>query len=67
VTRAFTNFDEFWNNTLQGPNMGSLTAKLTAGDLAKFKDRVYQRLLAQGSGSLTFGARANAVKGRVRG
>jgi SAM-dependent methyltransferase len=65
VRRTYDDFDHFWNTTT---GMGSTRATLAGMDeaaVARFKDGVRARLPAGERGTITYGARANAVKGRV--
>jgi hypothetical protein len=39
-------------------------ARMAAGDMARLKERVRTRLPADPAGRITYGARANAIKGR---
>ncbi len=66
VHRTFVDFDDFWATALGAPSVGSTLATLATGDVELLKARVRARLPQEVSGRVTFGARANAVKGRVR-
>jgi ubiquinone/menaquinone biosynthesis C-methylase UbiE len=65
VQRTFADFDDFWTTTMTGSNFGRTIAAMTAADAALLKTRVQARLPADAMGRITYGARANAVKGRV--
>ncbi len=65
VRRTFADFGDFWSTILGGPSVGPKLAAMAAGDIAVLQERVRARLPADASGSITYGARANAVKGRV--
>jgi len=67
VDRTFDSFEEFWTNSLLGPNVGQIVAGMTSGDAELLKTRVRARLPADSEGRVTCGACANAVKGRKRG
>jgi SAM-dependent methyltransferase len=65
VQRTFDNFDDFWNVTtaIGGPKL--TLATMEADAIARLKERVRARLPADTQGRITYGARANAIKGRV--
>jgi SAM-dependent methyltransferase len=64
VQRVFASFDEFWEiNT--ATNLKGTLAELDAGTVARLKERVQSRLPVDADGRITYGARANAIKGRV--
>jgi SAM-dependent methyltransferase len=65
VQRTFADFDEFWTKTTAMANMQSSIATLSREDAELFRERVRARLPADGQGRITYGARANAIKGRV--
>jgi ubiquinone/menaquinone biosynthesis C-methylase UbiE len=65
VQRTFADFDEFWTTSLMGPSVGATVAAMASGDVELLKTRVRARLPADAAGRITYGARANAVKGRV--
>ena len=65
IHRTFAGFDDFWATALGAPSVGPALAAMAAEDLAVLKARVRDRLPAEAAGQLTYGARANAVKGRV--
>jgi ubiquinone/menaquinone biosynthesis C-methylase UbiE len=66
VTRSFSDFDDFWTTSLLGTT-GQVIAALPAAEAEELKARTMKHLLADRSGRITYGARANAVKGRVPG
>lgn len=65
VRRTFADFENFWTTTLLGSSVGPTIAKMTAGEHERLKNGVRARLPADASGRITYGSRANAVKGRV--
>jgi SAM-dependent methyltransferase len=67
VRRTFANFDDYWTTVHGGPSVGKGLAAMTPADQAVLKTRMRQRLPADAVGRITYAARANAVKGRVRG
>ena len=65
VQRTFADFDDYWTTILGGPSVGRQLAALASDDTARLKARMRARLPADAAGRITYGARANAVKGRV--
>ena len=63
VQRTFDNFDSFWLITQKGPGIGTRLAGMPEGDIALLRDRLRQRLTADASGRIAYGAFANAIKG----
>ena len=64
VNRTFPDFDNFWNINLKGGTVGSIVAAMAPQDALALKERVCSRFAANSDGSVTFGARAHAIKGR---
>jgi SAM-dependent methyltransferase len=64
--RTFADFDDYWTTILGGPSVGPRLAAMASEDLALLKARMRARLPADDTGRITYSARANAVKGRVR-
>jgi ubiquinone/menaquinone biosynthesis C-methylase UbiE len=65
VQRSFADFDELWTVTLQGSAIGQAIATMSADEAERVKDRMRARLPADASGRISYGAHANAIKGRV--
>lgn len=65
VQRTFADFDDFWTTSLLGASIGPTVAAMASGDVELLKTRLRARLPADAAGRITYGARANAVKGRV--
>jgi hypothetical protein len=65
VRRTFADFDDYWATVLGGPSVGPQLAAMAPATLARLCARMRARLPADAAGRLTYGARANAVKGRV--
>lgn len=64
VQRVFASFDEFWAiNT--ATNLKGTLAELDVGTVGRLKERIQSYLPADADGRITYGARANAIKGRV--
>jgi SAM-dependent methyltransferase len=66
VQRTFADFDDFWTTCLLGATVSQAIAAMPAADVELLKGRVRARLPADAEGHITYGSRANAVKGRVR-
>jgi ubiquinone/menaquinone biosynthesis C-methylase UbiE len=64
VSRTFSDFDDFWMTNAKSPMLGAMLAAMTSGDVETLKSRVRARLPADSNGHITYGARAQAVKGR---
>jgi SAM-dependent methyltransferase len=65
VYRTFADFDDFWMINLTGSLVGPTIAALASSEAAKLKNRVRGRLPADTGRHITYGARANAIKGHV--
>jgi SAM-dependent methyltransferase len=65
VQRTFDDFDDYWATVLGGPSVGPSLAAMASEDLATLRARMRAHLAAEATGRITYGARANAVKGRV--
>ena len=65
IQRTFTDFDDFWNSSTITGSLQSTLAAMPAGDVEGLKSRLRARLPADASGRITYGARANAIQGRV--
>jgi SAM-dependent methyltransferase len=65
VRRTFADFDDYWAAVRGGPSVGPQLAALASETLALLKARMRARLPADAADRITYGARANAVKGRV--
>jgi ubiquinone/menaquinone biosynthesis C-methylase UbiE len=67
VERSFADFEELWATSVFGSSLRPALAKMTPGDIETLKTRLRARLPADADGRITYGARANAVKGKVPG
>lgn len=67
VQRSFASFADYWSTVLGGPSVGARLAALSGDDTARLQARLRERLPTAADGSITYSARANAVKGRVPG
>lgn len=65
VERTFANFDDFWKTCLLSQNLAETVAAMSPTDAALLKSRVRQRLPDDANGTLTYSARANAIKGML--
>jgi SAM-dependent methyltransferase len=65
VQRTFADFDDYWITILGAPSVGPKLAVMAPEDIALLKTRMRARLPINATGRITYGARANAVKGRV--
>jgi SAM-dependent methyltransferase len=65
VERTFQDFEEVWTTSLLGSSVGPRVKAMPAADVALLKERLRARLPAGADGRITYGARANAIKGRV--
>jgi ubiquinone/menaquinone biosynthesis C-methylase UbiE len=64
VHRTFADFDDFWATSKKSPSLGPTIAAMASEDAKTLKNRVRARLPADSEGRITYGARANAIKGR---
>ena len=67
VQRTFADFDDYWSAVRGGPSVGRPLRGMSPQDLETLEARMRARLVADERGRITYGARANAVKGRVPG
>jgi ubiquinone/menaquinone biosynthesis C-methylase UbiE len=67
VQRGFVDFDDFWTAAMLAPTLGALFASMTSDDISRVKTRVRSHLQEDSAGRVTYGAWANAIKGRVSG
>lgn len=65
VQRTFADFETFWHIARTGPRLAPRFATMTEGDLTLLKDRLRERFPADAAGRVSYGARANAIEGRV--
>ena len=67
VERTFTDFDAFWTAARGGPVIAPRISGMGRDQSALLKERMRARLVAGADGRITYGARANAVRGRRPG
>ena len=65
VQRTFADFDDFWNSSTITGSLRPTLAAMQAGDVEGLKSRLRARLPPDAAGRITYGARANAIQGRV--
>jgi hypothetical protein len=66
VQRTFSNFEEFWDVTVSGaPSLRPTLGVMSRAEVEPLKTRVRARSPGDAAGRITYGSRANAVKGRV--
>ena len=65
VERTFSDFEEFWSISITGSSIAPMIAAMSIADLDRLKTRVREKLAPDSKGQITYGAHANAVKGRV--
>ena len=64
VQRTYADFDAFWTAARKGPRIAPRLSELSGGEADHIKERLRKRLKAASNGSITYSARANAVRGR---
>ncbi len=65
VQRTFADFDTFWATSTGSGSIKPTLAALPAGVLESLISRVRAKLPVDAAGRITYGAFANAVKGRM--
>lgn len=65
VQRTWPDFEDYWATILGAPSMGALISGLSAEIQTKLQQRLRSLLPADGSGAITYPARANAIRGRL--
>jgi SAM-dependent methyltransferase len=66
VHRTFDDIDDFLSIGLTTPSIGPIVRGMQSRDVDTLKARLRDRLPADANGRITYSARANAIKGRVR-
>ena len=67
VRRSFVDFDDYWGAAMAAPSLGQLFASMAPDTIAGLKARVRTRVSEDSAGRISYGAWANAIKGRVPG
>jgi SAM-dependent methyltransferase len=65
VQRSFLDFDDFWTAATLGATLAPLLKSMPPEDVARIKTGVRAQLGQDSAGRITYGAWANAIKGRV--
>jgi ubiquinone/menaquinone biosynthesis C-methylase UbiE len=65
VQRSFVDFDDLWDAVAAAPTLGALFARMAPDALAGLKTRVRARVDEDSTGRISYGAWANAIKGRL--
>lgn len=65
--RTFADFEDYWEAVLGGPSVGGKLKAMSRDQTRQLQSRLRELLPRDASGRITYGARANAVKGRVPG
>jgi SAM-dependent methyltransferase len=66
VERTFASFDDYIETVRLSASVGRSLAAMSAADFARLEGRLRELLPADADGRITYGARANFVRGRVR-
>ena len=61
----FADFDDYWATIRVGPSVAPKLVAMPPEDIALLQARMRARLPEDATGRITYGARANAVKGLV--
>jgi SAM-dependent methyltransferase len=65
VRRTFADFDDFWAATTGVSALRSALIEMPADQAEQLKARIRARVPADAQGRITYGSRANAIRGRV--
>jgi SAM-dependent methyltransferase len=65
VQRTFESFDDYWATVVGGPSVAALLAAMSPEQVAHLQAHMRALLPPDAAGRITYGARANAIKGRV--
>ena len=64
VHRTFADFEDYWTTVRGGPSVGKGLAAMSDEEREVLKGRLRDRVVADATGRIIVGARANAVKGQ---
>ena len=64
VQRSYADFEAFWAAARKGPRIAPRMSEMPGGDADLLRKRLRERLPTAADGSITYEARANAVRGR---
>ncbi len=65
VQRSYADFETFWRIAQTGPSVAPRIGVLGEAGKGRLKEQLRARLKADAAGRITYGARANAIKGRM--
>ena len=65
VERTFADFEEYWEIVLKSPSAARTLSVMPPDNLDRLKNTMRERLPLDTSGRITYGAKANAIQGRV--
>lgn len=65
VQRTFADFDDVWTSTLAAAAIKPVVVAMPPADVEQLKGRLRQRMPIGPAGTISYSARANAIKGRV--
>lgn len=65
VQRTFADFDAFWTTNVKASTIGATVAAMSSEDVETLRSRVRARLPQDAGGSITYSARAHAIKGHT--
>jgi SAM-dependent methyltransferase len=66
VERSFADFGDYWTTILGSASAGPALRSLNAQELSQLESALRSRFPADAAGRITYAAKANAVRGRVR-
>ena len=64
MSRTFASVDDYWTTAPTSPSVGGRLRAMHPGDFATLKSNVEKHLPSDADGRITYGARANGVRGR---
>jgi SAM-dependent methyltransferase len=65
VQRTYESFDDYWAIIHGSPSASARLKEMTGAERERLQARLRERLPADSAGRITYGSRANAIKGRV--
>ena len=65
VQRSYEDFETFWRIAQTGPSVAPRIGVLGEAGKGRLKESLRERLRPDATGRITYGARANAIKGRM--
>ena len=67
VQRSYASFDDYWRIVRGGPSVGATLATMAPADIERLQTQLRASLPIAADGSISYSARAHAVKGRTAG